>query len=419
MTRKIIGLVLVFALLTVGHSLATDDETGSESETEPVRLIVGFQDEVDAQDGAWLESQGAAVLRLVPNAPFAAVSVADPEGFEERVLENADVRYVEPDAPVHLETHHPWPFGDPIDTEWSRQWGPAAVNAPEAWATTMGNRDIIYAVVDTGVDTSHTDLMVNAWLNSDELPDGQDTDGNGYVDDTGGWNCAGNNNNPGDYSYHGTHVAGIAAAQTNNYIGIAGVAQAQIMPLRALGGPQGITSAASECIRYAADNGAHIIGMSWWAPDSQTIRDAITYAWDQGSLLTKSAGNQYGGGVTFPGYLDEVIATSALDSPDTLASFSSVGEDVEVTAPGANIWSTVPGGGIEGAYNSLGGTRMAQPHTAGVAALIWSVNPDLTNQDVRDILQQTAHDLGDPGRDPLFGYGRIDAEAAVAAAENW
>lgn len=408
--KEVSFLKRAILVVLVSLSLMTLAPPGSSS--EPQRLIVGFHATVGEADGAFLSALGAESVHLVPNAPFAAVQVPAAGDFTARALADERVRYVEPDHPVYLEAHHPWPLGDPLDEHWGQQWGPQAVGAPAAWATTMGNREIVYAVVDTGVDYEHIDLRANIWLNLGELPGAIDADGNGYAGDVRGWNCAGNNNNPSDAGTHGTHVAGIAGAHANNHFGIAGVAQIQIMPLRALGGPVGIASAAAECIRYAADNGAHVIGMSWWAPDSITIREAITHAWQQGSLLTKSAGNQYGGGVTFPGYLDEVIATSALASADALASYSSIGADVEVAAPGSSIYSLAPGG----LYRHGSGTSMAQPHTAGVAGLIWSVNPALTNAEVRQILTETADDLGEPGRDPRFGHGRINAEAAVAAA---
>lgn len=184
----------------------------------------------------------------------------------------------------------------------------------------------------------------------------------------------------------------------------------------------GFASAAAECIRYGADNGARVLGMSWFTSPSTAITEAIQHAWGRNVVLVKSAGNQGNSGpVTYPGTLPEVIAVSALASPTSLASYSSTGSKVELSAPGSSILSTVPvtGGNVGGGkpfYAVFSGTSMAQPHAAGVAALVIAKNPSLTNQQVRDILGATADDLGDAGRDVKFGFGRVNAHRAVLAA---
>lgn len=382
----------------------------------PARLVVGFDHVVGPADATWLEARGATVLRLVPNADFAVVQAERAHGFRAQVLGAEGVRYVEEDGLLQTEA-------EPNDLHWDLQWGPAAIHAAEAWDVEPGSDAIVYAVVDTGVDLLHPDLATAMWQNLDELPgDGVDNDGNGYVDDTLGWDCGTNDNNPhpgpgGDG--HGTHVAGIAAARKDNVFGVAGVAQVKVMALKIFGG--NFNSAAAECIRYGADNGARVLGMSWYTNANTAVTEALQHAWSKNVVLVKSAGNQPTVGVTYPGTLPEVIAVSSLSTPTGLSSFSSTGPKVELAAPGGSILSTLPiasaslisatpGNGY------LSGTSMAQPHAAGVACLILSKNPSLTNQQVRDILASTADDIGAAGRDNQFGFGRINALAAVEAA---
>lgn len=400
-----VGFVLLLATSIPGHAARPD---------APARLIVGFDHTAGAADADLLAEHGATILRVVPNADFIVVSAARAAAFQQDARDLPGVRYVEVDGIITEES-------TPNDRLWNKQWGPQAINADEAWDITFGSDQVIYGVVDTGVDYTHPDLLQAMWMNPGENPvDGVDNDGNGYVDDIFGWDCAAGDNDPQNTNNgHGSHVAGIAAARTNNVWGIAGIAQVKVMALKIFEGGS-FNSAAAECIRYAADNGARVAGMSWYTSPSTAINDAIAYAWGKNVVLVKSAGNQNGGQVTYPGTLPEVIAVSALSNPTTLASYSSVGAKVELAAPGSSILAPYPMQGNLNPTNMgnaiLSGTSMAQPHAAGVACLILSKNPALTNQQVRDILAQSADDLGAPGRDPQFGHGRINALAAVNAA---
>jgi subtilisin family serine protease len=249
------------------------------------------------------------------------------------------------------------------------------------------------AVVDTGVDYNHEDLYGRVikgydFVNSDSDP----------MDDQG----------------HGTHCAGIIGATLNNGVGIAGLAQVSIMAVKVLDYQgSGYYSWIANGIKYAVDNGADVISMSLGGPsDSTTMKDACDYAWSKGVLVVAAAGNDYGGPVSYPAKYDSVMAVSAIDSSNLLASYSNVGPEIEVCAPGSSVLSCYPGD----QYKSMSGTSMACPHVAGVAGLVFSENQYLSNNDVRNILCDTATDLGSSGFDTSYGYGKVNAQAAVNAA---
>jgi subtilisin family serine protease len=294
----------------------------------------------------------------------------------------------------------------PDDTLFPSQWGPSRVNAPHAWDMSVGGSRPLIAIVDTGVDYSHPDLGGKL------LPGATFVNGTTTAAD--------------DYG-HGTHVAGIAAAESNNVTGVAGMAWANpILPVKALDSSgSGTYSAIAQAIMYAADSGATVINMSLGGSyDSQTLRDACQYAYNKGCTLVAAAGNQNSYVMCYPAAYPTVIAVGATDQSDTRAYFSNYGPQLSVAAPGVDILSTMPTGlvtlntsyGYSTMYDSLSGTSMATPHVAGLAALLLSVNPSLGPDGVRNVLQRTALDLGDLGWDEQHGYGRIQADAAVAEA---
>ena len=242
---------------------------------------------------------------------------------------------------------------------------------------------------------------------------GIDDDGNGFIDDIHGWNFPDDNNLIYDDHGHGTHVAGIAAARINNGVGIAGMAggatimPVDVFPLPAFGTYEDLIRA----IIYATDNGAHVINMSLGASSySRGEEAAVNYAWNHGVVVVAAAGNTYGNTYHYPAAHRNAIAVAATDAGDNRCSFSTWGDFVDVAAPGCSVFSTVPGG-----YGWKGGTSMAAPHVAGLAALLFSLNPLLTNAQVRDLIEQNVDDLGTTGWDPYFGKGRINARKALAA----
>lgn len=291
---------------------------------------------------------------------------------------------------AELDRRMPITFA-PNDPYVGSEWHTTKINAPAAWDVAQG-AGVTIAILDTGVDGTHPDLSAQM------VP---------------GWNFYDNNSNTSDVQGHGTAVAGAAAASTNNGVGVASVAgQAKIMPIRvtdAVGNAYASTIA--QGITYAADHGARVanVSISGVAASSTTL-NAAQYMKNLGGLVVVAAGNN--------GINENIAATttmipvSATDSNDLLTSWSSFGNYVAVSAPGLNIWTTAQGG----SYWSCWGTSFSSPITAGVVALMMSANPTLANTQVESLLYSTALDLGAAGRDIYYGYGRVNAAAAVQAA---
>jgi subtilisin family serine protease len=285
----------------------------------------------------------------------------------------------------------------------------ADIKAPQAWEETKGSSDTLIAIVDTGVQILHPDL------GSQVISGGRDFVNSDFdaEDDNG----------------HGTHVAGIAAAKTNNSEGIAGVAwNCRILPVKVLDEDgSGLYSWIIDGIRWAADNGAHVINLSLGGTgDSDALRAAIGYAVSQGVICVASAGNE-GEGVLFPAAYESCMAVSATNYNDERVTFensegsweSNSGPEIEVAAPGERILSCVPTwyfgpGSFPYAYGF--GTSASAPHVAGLAALIMDLKPWLSVDQVRKIIQYTCDDVNsgsNPGRDDYLGYGRINMEKAL------
>ncbi|MBD3296309.1 MAG: S8 family serine peptidase [Candidatus Omnitrophica bacterium] len=337
-----------------------------------------------------------------------------------------------------------FPFGGTPDDEFfDLQWGLKRIDAPGAWRYSTG-KDVVVAVLDTGIDYQHPDIRDNIWRNPDEVPgDGLDNDGNGYIDDVSGWDFAGSSlyrslpdNDVMDRHGHGTHVSGIIAAKTDNSIGIAGVApHARILPIKVLD-DRGYGSYMSlvRGIRYAADMGARVINMSLAGrgrfSSLSALYKAVKYAVSKGCALIAAAGNssrdvrRY-----FPANFEDVISVGATNNyHNRRAYFSNYGDTLDIAAPGTSILSLRADGtgrrqyrprtGWEAGYRRLSGTSMAAPMLSGVAALLLSRYPDLDARDVRDIVNSSAVDLGVEGDDPYYGHGLVDAYEALKKAEK-
>ena len=323
-------------------------------------------------------------------------------------------------------TTQPGPEKIPNDPLFSNLWGmhntgqsggtvDADIDAPEAWSVNTGSPSTIIAVIDTGVDYLHPDLSANIWTNSDEIAgNGIDDDANGYIDDTKGWNFVSDTNNPMDDNSHGTHCAGTIAAVGNNGLGVAGVCwTARIMPLKFLDSSgSGYTSDAISAILYANRNGAHVLSNSWGGGGySQSLKDAIDAS---PAIVICAAGNSASNTDMSPQYpssytSSNIIAVAATDRWDQLASFSNYGANsVDVAAPGVSIYSTTP----SNSYGSKSGTSMATPHVAGLAGLIKSTNPSLTNQEIKTVIMSTTDPKSSLSGKCVTG-GRINADRAV------
>jgi hypothetical protein len=285
------------------------------------------------------------------------------------------------------------PFVDVPDLG-GNNWGADLVKAPETWAKGYTGQGVVVAVLDTGVDYNHQDLSSNIWTNSKEIAgNGKDDDGNGYIDDYYGWNFDGNNNSTLDVNGHGTHVSGTIAGVNNGY-GVTGIAyNSKIMPVKVLDDEGlGSYSAIANGIYYAVDNGADVINLSLGGGRSNdTLQKAIEYASSKGVIVVMAAGNDGGSQPAYPArYAKNYgLAVGAVDQNKNLADFSNrAGADrlAYVTAPGVNVYSTLPGN----EYASYSGTSMATPHVAGVVALMLSANPNLSDAQVRQILAETS-----------------------------
>ena len=283
-------------------------------------------------------------------------------------------------------------------------WGNDLINAPEVWAEGITGKGVVVAVIDSGTDITHPELVPNLWVNEAEiLGDGIDNDGNGFADDVYGWNfelgqsdnlVLPGTTNPGQD--HGTHVAGIIAAEDDG-VGMTGVAHdAEIMSIR-LGdvgpGPTGASvflnsGSLADAIYYAVDNGADVINMSLGTMPSPTLEAALDYAASNNVFVVSAAGNSGASTPSAPASyaVENGVSVGAVDSSGDLAWFSNgAGFDPamqHVTAPGVDVYSTLPNGG----YGYKNGTSMAAPYVAGVVALMKQANPDLTVEEIGDIL---------------------------------
>jgi subtilisin family serine protease len=270
----------------------------------------------------------------------------------------------------------------PNDPNYPSQWGPPCIGAQDAWDLVLGDSNVIVAIVDTGIDLDHPDLITNVDTNID-------------------WDFVNNDSNAQDDHGHGTHVAGTVAAEINNRIGVAGLQQVTLMAVKGLN--QG---GFSNAIRYAADNGARVINCSWGSNSySSLIESAVNYAFSKGALVVAAAGNDGNAIPHYPAAYAKALGVAALGTCTTRASFSNGGwQNVYLSAPGQNILSTY----WNNTYAYLSGTSMAAPHVAGVAAAYFSFNPNYTLLQVARSMFRNADDLGPPGRDGYFGYGRVD-----------
>lgn len=292
----------------------------------------------------------------------------------------------------------------------------ADISAKEAWTEAIGDRKNgpIIAIIDSGVDISHPDLVDNLWVNTGEIPnDGLDNDGNGVVDDVHGYNAFHNNSDLSDGKVHGTHVAGTIGATGNNGFGITGVAQQARMMTIKIFGDVGHTNEATVLrgMAYADRMGARITANSWGGIHSKAMEEAYGTS---PALHIASAGNS--GRDTdqephFPGSypIDNMIAVAASDRKDEIGSFSNYGaQAVDLAAPGVDIYSTLPGE----RYKSFSGTSMACPHVAGVAGLILSKFPDATNEEVKARLLYSSEPLPELASITVSG-GRLNAARAL------
>ena len=359
----------------------------------PGRLLVSPRRGSAAErvNGA-LRAHAAVVRRRIDALNVSIVDV--PEESSDAVIQSLNnsglFEYVERDYYGHTSAA----TVVPNDPNFTSQWHLATIQAPQAWAMNTGT--VTVAVVDSGVDATHPDLAAKL---------------------VAGWNFVGNNSATTDILGHGTAVAGTIAAISNNSVGVTGVTWgSKIMPLVVVD-PTDFASYSNiaAAIQYAADQGVRIINVSiGGSSPSSALQSAVNYAWNKGSIVFASAMNNSTSTPYYPAACTNVVSVSATDSTDSLASFSNYGNWITVAAPGQNILTTTMGGG----YGYWYGTSFSSPITAGVGALILSVNPALSASAVVSLLEQNTDDLGTAGFDNYFGWGRVNANKAVLAARQ-
>jgi len=309
-----------------------------------------------------------------------------------RLQKEKHVYYAQPNYTYSL-------LGRVNDPQLARQWAVPKIKAEQGWGTLGKTSPVIMAVLDTGIDVNHPDLknkLVPGMNAVNPLKSARDSEG------------------------HGTHVAGIAGAALNNGVGVAGVAGitgVKIMPVKVFDEGGGSDTTISDGLIWAVDHGARVINMSFGSfYQSEVLNEAINYAYDKGVILVAAAGNWASQEVSYPAGLAKVIAVSATGKDGKLAEFSSFGPQIDVSAPGDKIYSTYWDPYKGSTYSELSGTSMASPMVAGLAALLLAKNPKLTGEDVRQIIEVSAADLGDPGWDPRYGHGQIDVHKALTTS---
>ena len=371
----------------------------------PGRLVVKFRSDLSLAQRR--EKLAAAGVTFREHLALLDVELVDvPVGQELALAEQLErdpaVFYAEPDYYVYA-------LRTPNDPDYNTyQWNMRHINLEAAWDVTTGSASIIIAVIDTGVDLGHPDISGKT---------------------VAGYDFINNDSDPQDDEGHGTHVAGVAAAASNNGVGVVGVSWgSRIMPIKVLDSEgHGTDTGVAQGIQWAADHGAKIINLSLGGSSSSTpLANAVNYAYGRGCLLVAAAGNEYeeGNPPSYPAALDHVLAVGAIGHENEHARYSNTGSYVDVVAPGGNpsgssdpdwnhwIRSTY-WRGSGSSYAGVAGTSQACPHVAGLAALVWSVNASLTNDQVESCIESTAVDLGTAGRDDTFGWGCVNAAAAV------
>ena len=422
------GRILLLVMLVAGIMLPGGAATRAQKAEPPLqamlagdyvpgRLLVKFKEGVMTRAAAdVLAENGATYLTNLYASPVQLVQV--PEGKELALVDQLNndprVEYAEPDYIY-------WALDTPNDPYYSsNQWAHTErMNSAAAWDLSTGSNTVTIAVIDTGIDETHPDLAAKIVAGYD------------FVDDDA---------NPHDLNGHGTHVAGIAAAITNNGAGVAGMSWgARIMSVRVLDASgSGSSVDIVSGINWASTHGAKVLNLSLGGTSySTSMQNAVTSATNAGALVIAAMGNcrTAGGGcpyanpTAYPAAYSNVMAVAATNRSDTYAYYSQFGSHCDIAAPGGamtylhdpgGIYSTLPtytvdmtGDGFSKNYDYLQGTSMATPYVSGLAALILSVSPSLTPAQVQQVMQDTAVDLGTTGWDANYGYGRIDALAAL------
>jgi len=403
----IIALTIIILGWFVVLPVAAQSESTSTAATDAVLVQFSANTSLAERDAA-IERMGGTLVEWLAPINVARVqvnsktmnamstdSVAQSAAFASMltVAQNSDsVVSAEIDGTVEA-TFVP---NDPMYHNNAYVYAPQLIGAPVAWDFTLGDPNVVIAILDTGVNTSHPEFA-------------------GRI--LSGFDFINNDTDPSDDNGHGTHVAGTAAAGTNNGIGSVGICGGcSILPVKVLSNSgSGLWSQVAAGIIFAADNGANVINLSLggYSPSS-TMQAAIEYAQQKGVLVIAAAGNDHRNEAFYPAAFNNVLGVSATDKNDVIWSLSNYGSYVDVAAPGVTIFNTFNDlYNYYGGYAFYNGTSMAAPHVAGLAGLLFSQNQNRTAEQVSNLITSTAKDLGAPGWDEIYGWGRIDAGKAL------
>ncbi|WP_152052840.1 S8 family serine peptidase [Tautonia marina] len=412
-------------LLSLGAALPVAEAPPAQQELySSEHIIVRYRpDAIEAASGHDLAGALVPGMRTVPVREGSSVE-------EALAFARSDPRvlYAQPDYVVSITA-------SPDDPRFGSLWGlnntgqsvgglPGAdISALEAWSVTTGSPDVIVAVIDTGIDLTHADLVPNLWVNSGEVgSNGQDSDGNGYIDDLHGWNFVNDSPNVQDDHNHGTHVSGTIGAVGNNALGVVGVNwNVKLMPLKFLDSSgRGYTSNAIKALNYAVEMGAHVSNHSYGGGGYSTaFVDAIAEARARGHIVVTAAGNNGSNNDLNPTYPanyegDNLISVAATNAYDQIAGFSNYGVNtVHLGAPGVSILSSVR----HGSYGYMSGTSMAAPHVTGAVALIRGLHPDWSYDQVIAKVLATVDPLSELDGVVITG-GRLNLGRAVTSETN-
>ncbi|MBU2446683.1 MAG: S8 family serine peptidase, partial [Bacteroidetes bacterium] len=348
----------------------------------------------------------------------------DPLFLSQKLKHLPEIEYAEPHFVYKVDY-------TPNDSLYLSQYALNKVSASTAWDISKGDSSVVIGIIDTGVYWTHPDLSPNIWINKNEIPgNGIDDDGNGYVDDIRGWDFGGLNGNPDnnpaeDNAYHGTHVAGIASAATDNGIGIAGLGfKCKIMAVKTTRDDQKDPVSGSpyiwygyDGIVYAANNGAQVINCSWGGSGySSMAQDVINYANSKGSLVVAAAGNSGSSVEHYPSSYNYVLSVASTGSNDVKSGFSNYGYGVDVCAPGNSILSTWR----TDTYSYISGTSMSSPLAAGLAGLVKAKYPSYTAEQIGEKIRVTCDDIYslNTSFNYQLGRGRINAWRALQDSIN-
>ncbi len=404
----------------------------------PGQAIIGFESGVDVETKtALMTRSGARILHVFKTgAMLVEFKGKMNQGIQNLVMgelvKSKDISYVEANTVIFADSL------EPNDPRYGELYGlnnvgatggavDADIDAPEAWSVTTGSKDVVVAIIDTGVDYNHPDIAPNYWNNPaetgldgsglDKSTNGIDDDGNGFIDDFRGWDFVNNDNDPMDDHNHGTHCAGTIGAKGDDGVGVVGVNwNVSMVGVKFLSGSgSGSLADAVKAIEYTTGLGVTLTSNSWGGGGySDTMYAAINAANSAGVLFVAAAGNSSANNDLNPHYpssydSDNVIAVAATDHVDGMAGFSCFGlNSVDVGAPGKDILSTVASNG----YASYSGTSMATPHVSGLAALVKSAYPDATAAQIKARILNTADVIPSLEGKTVTG-GRVNAFNAL------